>query len=79
MDIKDKVINIVSKCLLVDKCDITPDANIMQDLGADSLDVVELIIAIEREFEIEIPDEDINFVSSIRELVDYVKERVERK
>ena len=74
MSIEDKLINIVSEQLGVDKSKVTPEASFTTDLGADSLDSVELIMAIEDEFEIEIPDEDVEKLKTVGELQDYINQ-----
>ena len=58
MSIEDKVKNIIAEKLSVDLADIVPEASFVDDLGADSLDLVELIMSMEEEFDIEISDED---------------------
>ncbi len=72
MSIDDKLQNIISEQLGVDKSKVTPEASFAGDLGADSLDSVELIMAIEDEFEIEITDEDAEKLKTVGELQDYV-------
>ncbi|MBQ3115113.1 MAG: acyl carrier protein [Clostridia bacterium] len=61
----------------VKESDITLDTSIIEDLGADSLDLVELIMAIEQEFDIEIPDEDVEGISTVGDAVNYVKEKMQ--
>ena len=56
-EVLDKVVNIVCEQLSVDKNDVNPESSFVEDLGADSLDTVELVMALEEEFEIEIPDD----------------------
>lgn len=60
----------------VEEDTITPDTSIADDLGADSLDVVDLLMSIEDEFEIEIPDEEIDNIKTVGELVKYIEENV---
>jgi acyl carrier protein len=60
--------------LEVDEAEISADARFIEDLGADSLDIVELIMAIEEEFEIEIPDEHAERITTVRDVVAYIKE-----
>jgi acyl carrier protein len=55
--------------------EVTPAASIVDDLGADSLDVVEIVMALEEEFEIEIPDEDAEKIKTVQQIVDYIEEK----
>lgn len=69
------------KALLADQLDaeeedMTMDTNIAKDLGADSLDVVELLMSIEDEFEVEIPDEEIENIKTIGDLTEYIQNRI---
>ena len=68
----DKVKEIVVDKLGVESSKITPEAKFIDDLGADSLDTVELIMQFEEEFEIEIPDEDAEKITSVGQAVDYI-------
>tara|TARA_B100000676_G_scaffold46352_1_gene44986 strand:- start:19126 stop:19359 length:234 start_codon:yes stop_codon:yes gene_type:complete len=68
----DKVVEIVVDKLGVDGSKVTPEAKFIDDLGADSLDTVELIMQFEEEFEIEIPDEDAEKIMSVAQAVDYI-------
>ncbi|MBR7071417.1 MAG: acyl carrier protein [Clostridia bacterium] len=61
----------------VDPDDLTPETRIIEDLGADSLDVVELLMAAEDEFEVEIPDESIEGMKTIGDVVNYIQNNVE--
>ncbi|MBO7208752.1 MAG: acyl carrier protein [Clostridia bacterium] len=61
----------------VKESDITMDTSLIEDLGADSLDLVELIMAMEQEFDIEIPDEDVEGISTVGDAVNYVKEKLQ--
>ena len=58
--------------------EVTPQASIVDDLGADSLDVVEIVMALEEEFEIEIPDEDAEKITRVKEAVDYIQKHAEK-
>lgn len=69
----EKIRDIIAEQLSVDKDRVTLDTHIMKDLEADSLDAVEIIMAIEDEFEIEIPDEDAEKFQSINDIVRYVE------
>lgn len=75
-EIFDKVKSIIVEQLGVVEGDINLDSSFVDDLGADSLDVVELIMALEEEFDIEIPDEDAEKVVSVQDVVDYIKDHV---
>ena len=68
----DKLIEIIEDKLGVDKAKITINARFIEDLGADSLDTVELIMQFEEEFDIEIPDEDAEKILSVQEALDYI-------
>jgi acyl carrier protein len=68
----DKVKSIIVEQLGVDEDEVTLDASFTDDLGADSLDIVELVMAFEEEFGIEIPDEDAEKISTVRNAVDYI-------
>jgi len=76
MDIFSKVKEIVVDQLGVDEEDVAPDASFIDDLGADSLDIVELIMAFEEEFDIEIPDEDAEKITTVGEAVEYIESKV---
>lgn len=74
--VEDKVKEIVVEQLGVDASEVTIEAAFVDDLGADSLDVVELVMAVEEEFGLEIPDEDAEKITNVAEVVSYIKERV---
>jgi len=67
----------IAEQVSIDENDITMDSGFVDDLGADSLDLVELIMALEEEFDMEIPDEDAEKITSVGDVVDYIKARVE--
>ncbi len=67
---------IVSDRLDVEEDQVTPEKNFVEDLGADSLDIVELIMGIEEEFEIEIPDEDAEKLTSVGEAMNYTLSKI---
>ena len=73
MDIKEIVIEIISKQLMIKFDEIGEDLDIQEDLGADSLDVVEMLMAIEENFGLTIPDEDIFEIKTVRDLIDYIE------
>lgn len=69
----DKIKKILADTLDVNEDELSADTNIATDLGADSLDVVEILMSIEDEFEVEIPDSEIENIRTIGELVDYIE------
>jgi len=71
-DILTKVRQIVSDQLSVDINDVKPESSFNDDLGADSLDTVELVMALEEEFDVEIPDEAAEGISTVQAAVDYI-------
>jgi acyl carrier protein len=75
-EIFEKVKTIVAEQLGVKDEKITPNANFADDLGADSLDTVELVMALEEEFDIEIPDEAAEKITTVQEAVDYINSKV---
>jgi len=72
--IAEKVKQIVAEQLGVDDDQVTNDASFMDDLGADSLDTVELVMALEEEFDIEISDEDAEKIQTVQDAIDYISE-----
>lgn len=76
MDIQEKVISIVAEQLGVERDKVTPTASFINDLGADSLDVVEMVMAFENAFDIEIPDEDTEKIANVVEAVAYLKDKI---
>jgi len=75
-ELENKVSEIIVEQLGASKEEIVPEASFTDDLGADSLDIVELVMAMEEEFDIEIPDEDAEKIQTIGDALSYVKERV---
>ena len=75
-EIFEKVKAIIIDLLQVSEDSVTLDANFIDDLGADSLDIVELIMALEEEFDIEIPDSDAEKVVTVGDVVEYIKDHV---
>ena len=69
----DRVKKVIVEQLSVDEGEITPEANFQQDLGADSLDAVELIMAFEEEFGTEIPDEEAEKLQTVQDAVSYIE------
>ena len=76
MTVADKLKSILVEQLGVDEDEVTPDAKIVHDLGADSLDTVELIMACEEEFGIEIPDEDAEKIETVSQALAYLESRI---
>ncbi|AKJ63522.1 acyl carrier protein [Kiritimatiella glycovorans] len=75
MALEDKVKDIVVEQLGVNADQVTPEASFMSDLGADSLDTVELVMAFEEEFGAEIPDEDAEKLETVGAVIEYLKEK----
>ena len=75
-EVFDKVKGIIVEQLGVSETSVTMEASFIDDLGADSLDIVELVMALEEEFDIEIPDADAEKVSTVGDVVEYIKENV---
>ncbi|MDO5088472.1 MAG: acyl carrier protein [Leptotrichiaceae bacterium] len=71
----DKIKSIVVEQLGVDEDQVTEDASFIDDLGADSLDTVELIMAFEEEFDIEIPDEDAQKIKTVKDVIEYIESK----
>jgi len=72
MAVTDKVKGIIIEQLGVDEEEVTADASFVDDLGADSLDTVELVMALEEEFGLEIPDEDAEKITRVKEAIEYI-------
>ena len=71
-DVSSKVKEIVADHLGIDEAKVTEESSFIDDLGADSLDTVELVMAFEEEFEIEIPDEEAENIQTVKNAVDYI-------
>ncbi len=74
--VEERVQKIVVEQLGVKEDEVTPEASFVDDLGADSLDTVELVMALEEEFETEIPDEDAEKITTVQQAIDYVKQHL---
>jgi acyl carrier protein len=72
-----KVKNIISEQLGIDVEEVTMESSFVDDLGADSLDIVELIMALETEFDLEIPDEEAESIATVGDIVEYIKAHTE--
>src|SRR5213075_3134012 len=70
--VEERVKKIIAEQLGVEEDDVVPDAKFVEDLGADSLDTVELVMAFEEAFDIEIPDEDAEKIRTVKDAVDYI-------
>src|SRR3569832_256838 len=73
--VEERVNKIIAEQLGVEEDEVTPEASFVEDLGADSLDTVELVMALEEEFSIEIPDEDAEKILTVGKALDYIKEK----
>ncbi|MCM8819802.1 MAG: acyl carrier protein [Candidatus Omnitrophica bacterium] len=79
MNIEERVKEIIAEQLGFKKEEIKPESSFVDDLGADSLDTVEVVMALEEEFGIEIPDEDAEKITTVGEAIKYIEEKVEKK
>lgn len=79
MAVAEKVKSIIVDQLNVDDDEVKDDASFVDDLGADSLDTVELVMAFEEEFDIEIPDEDAEKITCVKEAVEYIEANAKKK
>ncbi|MGE5551882.1 MAG: acyl carrier protein [Bacteroidota bacterium] len=77
MDVFEKVKEIIVEQLGVDEEEVSTQASFVDDLGADSLDIVELVMALEEEFDLEIPDEDAEKIVTVGDAVNYIKENAQ--
>ena len=72
MSVEDKVKKIIAEKLSVDLSEVVPEASFVDDLGADSLDLVELIMSMEEEFDVDISDEEAEKLVSVKDAIDYI-------
>ncbi len=72
VEIKNRIVEIVASQLGIEEEDVTAEASVIDDLGADSLDVVELVMALEEEFDLEIPDEEAEKITNVQNIFDYM-------
>ena len=77
--VEERVKQIIVEQLGVDEAEVTPTAKFFEDLGADSLDIVELVMAFEEAFEIEIPDEDAEKIRTVQDAVTYIDQHAKAK
>ena len=75
MSLDKKIKQIIAEQLGLNEDEVAESASLLDDLGADSLDIVELVMAMEEEFEMEIPDEDAEKIVTVKDVIDYVKRR----
>ena len=75
MSVEDKVKKIIADKLSVDEAEIVPTASFVEDLGADSLDLVELIMSMEEDFDIDISDDDAEKLTTYQDVLDYIKSK----
>ena len=75
-NVENKIKRIISEQLGISEEEIQGESNFVEDLGADSLDIVELIMAMEEEFEMEIPDEDAEKLLRVQDVIEYINKRV---
>ena len=73
-EVISKVKALIAESLGVSEDEIVPSASFIEDLGADSLDIVELVMAIEKEFDIEIPDDDAEKIGTVQDAIDYIND-----
>jgi acyl carrier protein len=71
-EVVSKIKELIKNSLGVNEDEITPDSSFIDDLGADSLDIVELVMLIEKDFDIEIPDEDAEKIATVQDAIDYI-------
>ena len=76
MELENRVTEIIVEQLGVAREEVVPEASFIDDLGADSLDIVELVMAMEEEFDVEIPDDDAEKIQTIGDAVSYLKEKL---
>lgn len=75
MEVQDRIKKIIAEQLGVEEEEVVSDAKFVDDLGADSLDTVELVMALEEEFDVEIPDEDAEKIQTVGGAIDFIKEK----
>ncbi len=76
-EIAERIKSIIVEQLSVSMEEVTPQASFIEDLGADSLDIVELIMALEEEYDLEIPDEDAEKIQTVQDVISYIQSKAE--
>lgn len=76
MEVENRMAGLITEQLGVSKDEVAPGASFFDDLGADSLDIVELVMSMEEEFDVEIPDDDLERLVTIGDAISYLKERL---
>jgi len=76
-NIEKRIKEIIANQLGVDQEEVVPEASFVEDLGADSLDLVELIMAIEEEFGVEVPDEEAEKIRKVQDAIDYIQKHIQ--
>ncbi|HOO38125.1 MAG TPA: acyl carrier protein [Deltaproteobacteria bacterium] len=76
VDVQQRIIELIAEQLEKDISEISPEMSFADDLGADSLDLVELIMTVEEEFNIEIPDEEAEKIKQVKDAINYVKSKI---
>ena len=79
MDTRSRITKIIKEQLGVEASEVKPEASFVDDLGADSLDTVEILMAIEEEFGIEIPDEDAENAKTVEDVISYINKHLKKK
>jgi acyl carrier protein len=79
MSVEEKVKQIIVEQLGVDEAQVDGSASFVEDLGADSLDIVELVMAFEEAFEIDIPDEDAEKITTVKDAIEYIQNKTKSK
>ncbi len=74
--VEERVLEIIAEQLGLDKDEIQPEASFIDDLGADSLDIVEMIMTIEDEFDVEISDEDAEKIATVQDAINYINDKL---
>ncbi len=77
-EIQERICDIIAEQLSQDKEEVVPEASFIDDLGADSLDLVELVMHMEEEFDVEIPDEEAENIRTVQDAINYVKQHLNK-